>query len=451
MTDASADDFKALRVDPPHALRIRRRTWMKGTAATLSTVASAAVDPAAGAASETDRLDEAAKAGWWTWRGPHGNNIAASSTFQRNAVTPEAVVWQTPVPGRGHSSPIVTDRAIYLTTADTIAGTQSVLAFDRCDGKPLWAEVVHRGGLPQENHRKNTEASPTVAFDGKRVIAAFYNRDAIWLTALNTDGQRLWQKSLGPYLPQRYRYGYAASPTIFQDTAIVVAEFDGPAFLTAVSLQTGEPVWRTERPNSTSFSSPIVAKVAGRDQLLISGQSTVTSYAPATGELLWTAPATAMATCGTVVWDDENVYASGGFPQAQTAGIKADGSAKVLWVNNQKCYEQSMLCAAGHVYAVTDQGVAYCWRASDGETMWRERLGGNYSSSPILAGDTIHVFNEAGQSFAFAASPMGFVSRGSGKIGDEAFASPTIVSNTMFMRFAKNENGVRQEYLSALR
>jgi len=451
MADTSADDFNSFRVDPPHALRIRRRAWMKGTAAALSTLASVAVETSASTASESTHLSEAAKAAWWTWRGPNGNNIASSATFQQNAITPEAVVWQTPVPGRGHSSPIVTDRAIYLTTADTVAGTQSVLAFDRNNGTPLWSEVVHRGGLPQENHRKNTEASPTVAFDGTRVIAAFYNSDAIWLTALNVDGQRLWQMPMGPYHPQRYRYGYAASPTIFQDTAIVVAEFDGPAFLTAVSLQTGEPVWRTERPNSTSFSSPIVAQVAGRVQLLISGQSTVTSYAPSTGELLWTAPATAMATCGTVVWDDENVYASGGFPQSQTAGIKADGSAKVLWVNNQKCYEQSMLCAAGHVYAVTDQGVAYCWRTSDGETMWRERLGGNYSSSPILVGDTIHVFNEAGQSFAFAAEPTGFVSRGSGKIGDEAFASPAIVGNTMFMRIAKNENGVRQEFLLAIR
>src|SRR5690606_13736440 len=103
---------------------------------------------------------------WWSWRGPLGTNIAASAAFAPTALSDDHLLWQTPVPGRGHSSPVVSNDSIYLTTADTDQGTQSVLAFDRENGRLLWSQVAHRGGLPTENHRKNSEASPTAAFDG---------------------------------------------------------------------------------------------------------------------------------------------------------------------------------------------------------------------------------------------------------------------------------------------
>lgn len=431
--------------------RVTRRDWMRGGVAVASTIAVAASGLQPAIAEQPTELATDSQSAWWTWRGPLGNNVAATAEFAPGAITLERVLWQAPVPGRGHSSPIVTKDAIYLTTADTDAGTQSLLAFGRATGQPLWSQVVHRGGLPVENHPKNTEASPSVAFDGQRVLTSFYNSDAIWLSAYDSDGKRLWQKSIGRYLPSRYRYGYAASPAIYGDTAIVIGEWDGPSFLTAIALDTGEPVWRTERPGSTSFSSPVVAQVAGRDQLVVSGLSMIASYDPNDGKLLWKAEAIAKATCGTVVWDDQCVFASGGFPESQTACVRADGSAEVIWSNNQKCYEQSMLCAGGYVYAVTDQGVAYCWRARDGETMWRERLGGKYSSSPLLVGDAIYAFNEEGGAFAFRASPERFVSIGEGKIGDEVFASPAVVGDTMYLRVAKIADRERQEYLLAIR
>lgn len=454
MNEMPEDPQKEIRFDAAHTMPMRRRQWLGGVAASGAIAVSGLGGSLAGCSSAhatSGGRRPGAESAWWTWRGPQGNNIAATADFKQTVLSRESAVWQTPVPGRGHSSPIVTDDAIYLTTADTTAGTQSLLKFDRRNGKALWNQVVHRGGLPKENHRKNTEASASAAFDGERIIVTFYNSDALFASAYSPDGKQLWQKSLGRYYPDRFKYGYAASPALYKETAIIIGEFDGPAFMTAISLATGEPVWRIERPNSTSFSSPVVANVAGRDQLIVSGQAQVMSYNPDTGELLWSAPGTAMATCGTAVWDDQNVYASGGFPQSQTVAVKADGSGKVVWQNNQKCYEQSMLCYDGHIYAVTDQGVAYCWRASDGETMWRERLGGNYSSSPVLVGTTIHVFNEACDAFAFEATPKSFFSRGKAKLGDEAFATPSVVGNTMYMRVARNEGTARQEYLIAIR
>ncbi len=398
-----------------------------------------------------DGAETSPESGWWTWRGPNGNNVAASGSTAPTKYSSDRIAWASPVPGRGHSSPIVTQKHIFLTTADTSKETQSVLAYDRRDGKPLWAQVVHRGGLPQENHRKNTEASPTVAFDGQRVIAAFYNSSAIQLTALSPEGEQLWQTSVGRYDPRAYQYGYAASPAIDRDRVIVAADFDGESFLAAHDCRTGENIWKVSRANATSFSSPIVAQVGGRDQILLSGGNMLAGYDPADGKLLWSSPVTTMATCGTVVWDGDLVFASGGYPKSETACVRGDGSGRVVWTNQQKCYEQSLLAHAGYVYAVTDAGIAHCWRATDGETMWRERLGGLYSSSPVLVGDVIHVFNEQAEGFAFRATPDKYENVGGGKVGDEAFATPSVVGDTMYLRVARNQAARRQEYLVALK
>ena len=353
------------------------------------------------------------------------------------------------IPGRGHSSPIVVGDSLYLTTADKAAGTQSVLAISR-GGKPKWIQKVHQGGIPAENHPKNTEASPSLAFDGEALFGAFYNSAAIQLTKLTTDGSVVWQKNVGGYQPRQYKYGYAASPLLYGNTVIVVGDFDGPSFLAALDRQTGETIWKVRRPGRLSFSSPIVATVAGREQLLLSGADMVASYDPKTGDLIWKVNATTMATCGTMVWDQDRVFASGGYPKAETVCIAADGSGKVIWSNNTKCYEQSMLAHGGYIYAVADNSIAFCWRASDGKTMWRQRLGGKYSSSPLLVGDKIYVFNESGDGFTFAANPQAFNGLAQKKVASEVFASPVVVDDTLYLRVADNQ-GRRQESLLAFR
>lgn len=432
-------------------MAIARRTFVKHLSAfTAGTMLSQQI--AWSATAESDTLDQVRQSGsdWPCWRGPQGNNIAPQGSAVPDAITADHIRWTSPVPGRGHSSPIIVGEQIFLTTANIPAGTQSVLAYERATGKSQWETVVHRGGLPTENHPKNTEASPTLACDGESLFAVFYNASALVLTSLAPDGAIRWQKNLGPYDPQLYKYGYASSPLLYKDLVIVVGDYERQPFLVACNRRTGEEVWRGVRPLTMSFSSPIIAQTGGRDQLLLSGGNVVISYNPDSGEILWRANATSMATCGTIVWNDSMVFASGGFPKAETAGIRSDGSGEVVWRNNQKCYEQSMLVVDDYVYAVTDAGIAYCWRADDGETMWRERLGGAYSSSPILVGTTIHVFNEAGQGFAFKADPSGYIALGQSKFADDVFATPAVIGKTMFMRVARNEAGKRQEYLLAI-
>jgi outer membrane protein assembly factor BamB len=394
--------------------------------------------------------DPAAAKAWHTWRGPGGNSIAAAGASVPDQLTADHIRWQVPVPGRGHSSPVVTESHIFITSGDRQSELQWALGFERASGRQLWQTVVHRGGIPQHNHVKNSEASPSVAFDGEHLLALFYNGDALRLTSLTVDGQIRWQENIGRFQPQLFKHGYGASPCLYGDTVIVVGDYDGEPFLTARDCRTGRLVWRVQRPLTLSYSSPIVAHTAGRNQLILSGANRVIGYDPSNGEVLWEAMGTTMATCGTVVWDEDRVYASGGYPKAETVCVRTDGSAEVLWSNATKCYEQSMLAYRGHLYAVADGGVAYCWRGIDGEMLWRQRLGGDYSSSPVLVGETIHVFSEQGTGYAFAADPTGYRELGRSQLADDCFPTPSVIGDTMYHRFARGQGGERQEFLVAM-
>ncbi len=388
---------------------------------------------------------------WPWWRGPSRNGIAADEAAPPTKFSDrENVVWKTKIPGRGHSSPIVVGSRIYLTTADDAKQTQSVVAFDRTSGKQLWQQEVSRGGFPGSIHSKNTHATPTVACDGERLFVTFVHHESVQATALDLDGKQLWQITAGLFNPQRYEYGYAPSPVIYRGTVIVAAEYDGDSFLAAFDRAVGEEVWRTRRPENISYSTPSIARVAGRDQLLLSGADQVASYDPNSGKLLWSVPGTTAATCGTVVWDGDVVFASGGYPGSETIAIRADGSGDVLWRNNQKCYEQSMLAYDGHLYSLTGNGVVYCWRATDGKEMWNKRLGGPVSASPILAGGHIYWANEKGVVFVFKPNPAKFELVAQNQLGTDAFASPAVSGDRLFLRVAFRRGGTRDEYLYCL-
>lgn len=385
---------------------------------------------------------------WPWWRGPSRNGVAISPTAPTKFSDTDNVVWKTPVPGRGHSSPIVVGNQVILTTASKSPQMQSVLAFDRKTGKALWKTDVSVGGFPEKNHVKNTEATPTVACDGERLFATFFHHETVQCTALDMSGKKVWQKPVNPFNPRAFQYGYAPSPTLYRDSVIISAEYDGESAITALDRKSGKQLWRTNRPSMITFSTPVVAHVAGKDQLLISGAGQVASYDPSNGKPLWTTPGTTTATCGTMVWDGDIVIASGGYPVAQTIAVKADGSGKVLWSNQQKCYEQSLLAHDGYVYALNDGGILYCWQASDGKEMWTKRLfTGPTSASPVLVGGNIYWPNEHGTWYIFKPNPQKYESVAENQLGDEGFASPAVVGGQMFVRTATSPGGNRQEWL----
>lgn len=388
-------------------------------------------------------------ADWSQWRGPNGDNIApAGQSVPTEWSTSRNVVWKVEVPGRGHSSPTIVGDLIVLTSADEAGQRQGVFGFDRKTGKQLWGTVVSQGGFAKA-HGKNTHASSTACSDGQQIYATFCHHNKVEAVALDMKGKIIWQQDLGGFQPKQYEYGYAASPTLHNGTLIVSADCDTVAWLKAVDTSTGRVAWKQPRPHMLNWSSPIVANVAGRKQLLISGCEQIAAYNPDTGRPLWSTPCLTMATCGTVVWDDDTVYASGGYPKKESVAVKADGSG-VVWTNKVKCYEQSMLISDGYIYAVDDGGIAYCWEAKSGREMWKERLQGPVSASPVLVGDTIYASNERGMTFVYKANPQKFEGIARNQLGTESFATPTIIDDRIYLRVASGQGGGRKETLYAI-
>ncbi len=388
---------------------------------------------------------------WPHWRGPTADNKSDASVKPVTEWSAEKnVLWKTPISGRGHSSPIVVGKKIYLTTADLDKDTQSLIALDRDSGKIIWNKVIHQGGLAKKIHGENSHASATPQWDGTHILTTFQNDDMIKVSAVTPEGDITWSKSVGAYLPS-FPFGYGSTPVLYKGLFIISIGTEKAGSILAIDAKTGEQKWSTSRLGHDNWSTPIVAKVSGKEQLLISGIGEIQSYEPLTGKLSWKGPLNPLSTCGTVVWTEDTVFASGGYPTNGTAGIKADGSGEVLWSNKERCYEQSLFSHKDYIYAVTDKGVGFCWRASDGKEMWKERLGrGGVMASPTLANEMIFSTIKTGVTIVYKATHEGFEKVAENKLGDDTYATPVILNDGIFIRPGFVDQGERQEFLYKL-
>ena len=160
---------------------------------------------------------------WRQWRGPNGDNHAAEDTdipLRWDLESGSNIHWKIKLPGRGHSTPIVTEYGIFMTTSDQKAGTQALLKVDRETGVIDAPWVLHRGTLPKRIHGKNSHASPSPAFDGDRIFASFHTDDAIWLTAMTKSGNEQWRQKVCDFKPSLFQFGYGASP-IVEDLSLI--------------------------------------------------------------------------------------------------------------------------------------------------------------------------------------------------------------------------------------
>ncbi len=382
---------------------------------------------------------------WPWWRGPERNGIAdpnQNPPLKWSAT--ENILWKSPIPGRGYGSPTVVGNRIYLASADTEKETQFVLCYDRTTGKQLWNTVVHTGGLSTKGNKKSTHASSTVACDGERLFINFINAGAAYTTALSLDGEQLWQTKITDYIIHQ---GYGSSPAIYDSLVIVSADNKGGGAVAGLKRADGSIVWKIERPKTANYPSPIILNVAGKDQVLMTGCDLVTGIEPLTGKKLWEIAGATTECVTSTVTDGELILTSGGYPKNHMAAVKADGSGEVVWENSNRMYVPSMLIKDDKIYSVTDNGVAVCWDVRTGKEIWKGRLGGTFSSSPVLVGDRIYVTNEAGETYVFKANPQEFELLGENKLGTEVFATPTFCDSRIFMRVSEEIVGKRQEML----
>jgi outer membrane protein assembly factor BamB len=385
---------------------------------------------------------------WPCWRGPQGNGMASSDQAPPLQWSKsENVLWKATIPGRGHSSPVVVGNRVIVATADEDRDTQSALCFDRSSGDRRWQTLVHQGGLVRKGNKKSTAASATAACDGDRIFINFLNADAVYTTALDLDGKRLWQTKVSDFATHQ---GFGSSPMLYGPYIFISTDSRSGGVVAALDRVSGRIVWQAPRPEKANYASAIVLHAAGQDQLVIHGCDLVASFEPLTGKKLWELEGATTECVTTLVTDGERIFVSGGWPRKHVQAVLADGSAKTVWENNVQVYVPSMIVKDGNLFAVQDAGVASCWNGATGAELWKERLGGTFTASLVLVGENLFATNESGQTFIFKASPSKFELVAENKLGDEVYATPAICGSRIYMRVVERWGEQRQEMLYCL-
>ncbi len=419
---------------------MNRRTFLATLPATALASQLPAAEPSKIAVTATD---------WPWWRGLTRDGVATpDQKVPLEWSKDKNVLWEATIPGRGHGSPIVVGDRVFLATANQEAETQSLLCFDRKTGKQLWQTQVHKGNFAKGGNAKSSHASSSPACDGERVYINFLNAGAVYATAIDLNGKKVWQTKVTDYVLHQ---GFGSSPAIIGPLLLVTADNKGEdtGLLAGLDRETGKVVWSRKRPKAPNYASPIIVKVAGKEQLVVTGCDLVTSLDPLSGKENWEVKGSTTECVTSTVTDGKHVFVSGGYPKNHVAAFKIDGSG-LAWENKSRVYVPSMLVRDGHLYAVMDEGNAVCWKSDTGAELWKGRLAGTFSASPVLVGEHILATNEAGRTFVFKATPKEFETVAENRLGDEVYATPAVCGGSIFMRVAVKEKGAREERLYCL-
>ena len=412
---------------------------------------------------------------WPQWRGPGGNGVSYEKNLPTEWSDTKNIQWKTEIPGRGHSSPIIWDKKIFLTTSiegpivpgakavthirrgqeyrhpDSVGGDHSytikVLCLDRDTGKILWEKTAYEGAVYDDRHRKNTFASGTPVTDGKYVWTLF---DAEGVYCYDFDGKLVWKTSLGRFA--KMGMGNGMSPVLYENLLILQCDQEdgGPgSFITALDKLTGKEVWRVARTQRKTWATPVLVRTQERTELIASGAESTVSYDPATGKELWQCEGVVSHAIPSAVTGHGMVFVSGGSSgQPKLAiGIRLGGSGNlkgtpyVVWKYNKgTAYVPSPILYGDYLYLMTDAGLVTCLEARTGAVKYeggRVPVPATFSASPVAFDDKILLTSEDGDTFVLKAGSTHEVIR-TNSLGEPVFASIAIGAGKLFIRGAKH-------------
>lgn len=377
---------------------------------------------------------------WPQWRGPRMDGTSLDQGFP-TGVTDKSLTWKVELPGSGHASPIVWDDRVFTVAAMADTQERVLLCLDRGSGRMIWQAPVLKSAL-EGKHRLNSHASSTPATDGERVFTAFLDGAQVVVSAHDFNGGQVWQVRPGVFAS---KHGFCSSPVLFEDKVIVNCDHDGPGYIVALSRTDGRELWRIERPNNTrSYCVPMIRRMAGRVQMVLSGSKCVTSYNPVDGSLIWMIDGPTEQFVASLVQDDKSglLLMSGGFPEHHILAIRPDGSGNVTdthitWRTNKGvAYVPSPLCENGWFLIVSDSGIAHCFDAASGEIAWEERMKEHHASL-VGAEGRVYLVNDFGTLRAVKpGSQYNLIAET--ELGEKVFASPALSDGQIFIRGEKN-------------
>ncbi len=376
---------------------------------------------------------------WPQWRGPTHDGHSTESHVPVTWSATQNILWKTPIPGNGHSSPIIFGDKIFLTTAIEAEGKRLLLCLDRRDGHVLWQQVLFTATL-EHKHTLNNYASSTPATDGKRLFVTFLDYPNLRVFCFNLDGKKLWDESPGEF---HSTHGWGASPILYKDSVIINGDQDAPAYLVALDQATGEEKWRVDRPNRTrSYCTPLIVNTPdGRTQMVLTGSKSVASYNPDTGAQYWLVDGPTEQFVASPVYTDNTVVITGGFPTFHLLGIDPTASGTlteadhVLWhlKGSAASYVPSLIADGKYAFCVSDNGLCTCLEAKTGKRLWSHQLGKHHRPSPVWAEGHLYYVADNGDTFVLqSAGEYQLLSKNS--LGENCFASPAVSNGQLFIR-----------------
>ncbi len=383
---------------------------------------------------------------WPEFRGPTGQGLVEGGPWPVEWGANKNVVWKQPIPGRGWSSPVVAKGRLYLTTAVPMQGNDQslrALCLDAKNGDILWnTEVLRQDGKTAPNiHRKNSHASPTPITDGERLYVHFGHHGT---ACLDLQGQVRWKNTENKYAPV---HGNGGSPILVDDLLIFSGDGSDRQFIVALEKLTGKVRWRTDRKTTAfkkfSFSTPLAITVKGRKLIVSPGSDVVGAYDAASGKEVWRVRYDGYSVVPRPVFGHSLVFLAAGYEDPSLFAIKPDGEGDVtethvVWSTDRNApLNPSPLLVGEELYVVSDLGVASCFDAKTGKLHWRERLGGNYSSSPLHADGRVYFQNEEGTATVIRAGRR-FERLAENKLDEQTLASYAAADRAFFIRTEKH-------------
>jgi outer membrane protein assembly factor BamB len=374
---------------------------------------------------------------WPQWRGPNGDGISSEKNVPIEWSATKNVVWKSALPGEGHSSPVVWNDSVFITTALKDTGERLLLRLDAGSGKVLWRRTVLTAEV-EPMHRENSLASSTPVTDGTHVYTSFQDGRRVDLQCYDFAGQRVW--SIQP-LSFEGQHGYSYTPLLYQDLLIFdFSQNDEPAVL-ALDKKTGRTRWRFDRSGKEiSHVTPLLVNDRGTSQVIVCGSDEVRGFNPDTGEALWWSRGPTEVCVAGLAYGDGIVFATGGYPRRTRMAVKASGrgdvtGSQVLWsLSREVSYVPSPVFHRGRLYSLVDDGLVYCFDARSGKAVWEQRLGGRFRSSLVLADGNLYATNDKGLTTVFRASPERFESVAVNDLKEFCYATLAITDGRIFIR-----------------